>query len=168
MSNRGVLRFPSAACWVLMLAAAGPLQVQAAPAEAGPYVDASAYVQGEAQIEAWYAMLQALRRDFSQICGDTFCEGEYSNIEPLRFRCSVHSESGRIGACLWVFAASEEEIDPATGEIQVRPKFWRCRAPLAPHTTIEELLSAVAGQSPLYAPLPGSGRSVYDGLADCL
>lgn len=162
MSNTTAIRFLSAAsCW-LLLAAATPARA------ASQYVDASDYVHGDAQIDAWFAMLSELKRDFDDICGDTFCEGEYSNIESLRYRCSVHQASGRIGMCVWMFAASNEEIDPETGEILVEPKFWQCRTPLAPHTTIEELLSAVAGQSPLYATLPSSDRSIYDGLVDCL
>jgi hypothetical protein len=113
-------------------------------------------------------MLSGLKRDFDQICGDTFCEGEYSNIESLRYRCSVRQASGRIGQCVWLFAASNEEIDPETGEVVAAPNFWRCPTPLAPNTTIEELLAAVAGQSPLRAPLPRTDRSIYDGLVDCL
>lgn len=170
MANTKTIRSPSAACCSLLLAASVPLAAPAAtPGEdASQYVDASDYLQGEAQIDAWFSMLSELKRDFDDICGDTFCEGEYSNIESLRYRCSVHQASGRIGTCVWVFAASDEEIDPATGEILVMPKFWRCPTPLAPGTTIEELLSAVAGRSALDAPLPRSDRSIYDGLIDCL
>lgn len=170
MANTTTLRLSSAACCSLLLAASVPCHdAGAAPAEeAAQYVDASDYVQGEAQLDAWLSMLSQLKRDFDDICGDTFCEGDYSNIESLGYRCSVDQASGQIGMCVWLFAASHEEIDPSTGEVLVQPKFWRCPTPLAPHTTIEALLAAVAEQSPLYAPLPGSDRSIYDGLTDCL
>lgn len=133
----------------------------------GPYVDVSAYIHSDAQIEAWYAMTRQLRRDFDDICGDTFCEGEYTNIEPLRFQCSVHRVSGRIGMCVWSFAASEEVVDPLSGKVAVLPRTWQCRTPIEAGTTLEGLLAAVEGQSPLYASLPG-GRSLFDGLVDCL
>lgn len=150
----------------LPAAAAGP--PTAARCEARRYVDASSHIQGEAQIEAWYTLVRDLRRDFDHICGDTFCEGEYSNIESLGFRCSVDAVSGQLGSCVWLFAASLEEIDPASGKITSQPKFWTCRVPLAADTTLDELLGALAGASPLHARLPRSEGSIYDGLVDCL
>jgi hypothetical protein len=113
-------------------------------------------------------MTWKMKRNFDDICGDTFCEGDYSNIESLRYRCSVNQVSGRIGMCAWVFAASNEGIDSATGEISAQTKFWQCRTPLASHTRIEELLTALAGDSPLYATLPGSNDTILNGLIDCL
>ncbi|MDH5823855.1 hypothetical protein QFW77_12795 [Luteimonas sp. RD2P54] len=167
-------RFPrllaSAACGAILFATT--LQVHAGGAhdarQDGPYVDASAYIQGDDQINAWYGMTWQLKRDFDDICGDTFCEGEYTNIEPLRFSCSVHRVSGRIGMCLWSFAASDEHLDPTTGKIAVRVPAWRCRTSLGPLATLEDLLAAVEGQPPLYAPLPGGQGSIFDGLIDCL
>lgn len=139
----------------------------AAAAEPG-YGDATDYFESDAQYEAWFALTRDLRRDFDWICGDTFCEGEYTNIQPLRFRCSVQRGSGRIGTCLWTFAASHEEIAQATGRIGVQRAFWQCRTPLAAGTTIDQLLVALAVDEPLYAPLPGLQHSVMDGLIDCL
>ncbi|MFC3550138.1 hypothetical protein ACFOLC_03835 [Lysobacter cavernae] len=135
---------------------------------AGPHVDVSSYLRTDAEIEAWYLLRSRLRDDFDAICGDTFCEGDYSNIESLRYQCSVDQVNGRIGRCLWVFAASNEEIDPATGRIVVQPRVWRCPTPLPARTTIEALLGSLTVESPLYAPLPGGNRSIYDGLVDCL
>ena len=147
----------------LLLPAAG-----ASAQDPAGYVDTSAYFQTDAQYEAWFAATRGLRRNFDEICGDTFCEGEYSNIQPLRYRCSVHRSSGRIGMCIWIFAASHEEIEPASGKIGVQRAFWQCRTPLAAGTTIDQLLDALAGAAPLHAPLPGTQRSVMDGLIDCL
>lgn len=132
------------------------------------YEDVYDYFTSDAQYEAWYALTSQLRSNFDDICGDTFCEGDYSNIESLRLRCSVEDSSGRIGRCLWIFAGSYEDIDADTGRISVNAHVWRCRLPLAPHTTIDGLLSALAGNSPLQTPLPGTQTSIYDGLGDCL
>lgn len=133
-----------------------------------PYVDAEELLSGDDEVEAWYGGLRKLRHDFDQICGDTFCEGDYSNIYALRFRCSVAAATGVLRRCVWVFAASNEEVDPDSGRIVVKPKIWRCAPPLAPKTPLSALLAVLAKDEPLYAPLPGSSRSIYDGLTDCL
>ena len=155
----------AALCCILPL----PSFAAAAAAEsAAGYVELSEHLSQPAQIEAWYEALYRLRDNFDQICGDTFCEGDYSNIQALRLRCSVDGGSGIVGRCVWSFAASQEEIDPATGAIRVLPKVWRCRLPMARGTTTQALLSAWAGERPLYAPLPGSAKSAYEALSDCL
>ncbi|TWI00243.1 hypothetical protein IP90_02789 [Luteimonas cucumeris] len=152
----------------LAMTLAGTTVQAGEPAVSGNYADTSAYLQSDADIDAWFTLVFSLKDGFDQICGDTFCEGEYSNIESLRYRCSVDQDSGRIGMCVWVFAASDEQIDPATGRIAVHRQFWRCRTPLLLGTTIQQLLVALQGDSPLYAPLPGSDKSIFDGLIDCL
>src|SRR5688572_10458519 len=56
---------------------------------AGQYVEAGAALRTDAEVEAWYGITMQLRRQFDEICGDTFCEGDYSNLQPLRFQCAV-------------------------------------------------------------------------------
>ena len=133
-----------------------------------PFVDPYSYFTEEAQYEAWYTLRAGLELGFEAICGDTFCEGDYANITPLRFQCSVQVHSGRIGACSWSFAASSEEIDPRNGQISVGTPAWTCAIPLAPGTTIDALLAALAGDEPLHADLPGGAGTVYDALVECL
>lgn len=148
---------------------AGVLAAHPAAAQAAPeYGDVYAYFTLDAQYEAWYTLTTQLRRNFDDVCGDTFCEGDYANLQSLGYRCSVELSTGRIGRCLWLFAGSYEEIDPATGRFTVHKAFWRCRTPLAPHTTIDALLAALAEDDPLREPLPGSSATIYDGLVDCL
>lgn len=163
-------------CWwgvVLALGSFGQCsRAQAAQVEpqaaASNYIEVGGYLRSEAEINAWYELLYRLRENFDEICGDTFCEGDYSNIQALRFVCSVEAGSGVLGQCVWAFAASHEEVDVATGRVAVAPKAWRCRAPLARKTTVQALLGALTGARPLYETLPGTTRSIYDGLADCL
>ncbi|ADO68064.1 hypothetical protein [Stigmatella aurantiaca] len=132
------------------------------------YTDATSYLSSRPQYPAWLELRSNLRENFDDICGDTFCEGDYSNIQPLRFQCSIHSSTGVVGQCVWVFAASNEEILPSTGTIDVQTQTWSCVSPLASGTTITALLTALSGSQPLYAPLPGTTTSLYDGLMDCL
>jgi hypothetical protein len=134
------------------------------------YVDARAFFTEDEDIERWYALTFALRDAFDDICGDTFCEGDYINYESLGFRCSVEQAAGSIAQCVWVFAASIEEIEPETGSFDVQGRIWQCRMPLASGTPAASFLHAMTapGERPLYALLPGSDQSLYDGLLDCL
>lgn len=151
---------------VVVASAGTPASAQSEPGT--NYVEAISYLDTDAEYEAWFDIQHGLRRNFDDICGDTFCEGDYSNIQSLRYNCSVDATTGRIGMCVWVFAGSIEDIDPATGKISVHQAFWRCRTQLAPGTTMESFLSALQGSRPLYAALPGSDQSIYDGLVGCL
>lgn len=153
--------------WVVV-AVLGLSSAAVAQSAARQYVDTSAYLTSEADINAWYQLVSTLNQQFDDVCGDTFCEGDYSNIQSLRFRCSVDNRNGVIGECVWVFAASNEDINPTTGAITVDAQSFTCRVPLAPRTTLSAFLAALSGPDPLRAPLPKSTRSIYDGLADCL
>jgi hypothetical protein len=151
-------------------AEAEPLESLAAPLTDEQYVDARSYFTEPEDIDAWYSLTSALKADFDHICGDTFCEGDYSNFESLGFRCSVAERSGIIGRCVWVFAASTDEINAATGNVKVHGEIWRCRMPLVADTSASDFMRALSasGEQPLYALLPGGERSLYDGLVDCL
>lgn len=152
-----------------LAAPAAHAATSSAPAPSGGnYIELGSSFTTDAQYEAWFVVRNGLRNDFDAICGDTFCEGEYSNIESLRYQCSVHRISGRIGSCAWSFAASDESIDPRTGRIVSQAKSWQCVTPLVAGTTAQQLLAALAVEHPLDAPLPMSTLTVYDGLAECL
>jgi hypothetical protein len=137
------------------------------PDGAGPYVDMDDYLQGS-QRDAWSHATYMLMKNFNDVCGDTFCEGEYSNIQELRYRCSVDADTGIVGECVWLFAASEEQINPGDGKIVAQPKLWECVSPLAAQTRAVDLVQALANQQPLFAELPQTDQSLFDGLIDCL
>lgn len=135
------------------------------------YVDARDYPDNELGWDRFNDLAGRLARDFDYICGDTFCEGEYSNIQSLRFRCSVERATGFMGECVWTLAGSYEEVDPHSGRVHVDSRTWQCRAPLQLHTSIRSFYGALEGSRPmdaLNAPLPGTRQSIYDGLVDCL
>ncbi|MCD7097671.1 hypothetical protein LRX76_04430 [Stenotrophomonas sp. MMGLT7] len=50
------------------------------------YVDAIDYPGNADGWEIFHALERRLFLDFEQICGDTFCEGEFSDYRPLRYR----------------------------------------------------------------------------------
>ncbi len=151
-------------------AAAGPIDSLASPLADASYIDAGSYFTEPADIDAWYSLTSTLKAEFDAVCGDTFCEGDYSNYESLGFRCSIEQRSGALGQCVWIFAASQDEIDPTTGEVTVAGELWSCAMPLEPFTAAHGFLHALSSsdEGPLYARLPGSERALYDGLIDCL
>lgn len=153
----------SAASLLLLL----PALVLAAPPPAR-YVDATSLLDDDSLVEAWYGGMVNMRVAFDDACGDTFCEGDYSNLQPLRLRCSADAATRVVKRCQWAFAASNETVNPATGAIRVDAPVFRCRIPVAPGTTVAELARTWGGPDPLRAPIPRTGRSVHDALGACL
>lgn len=153
---------------VKLLCMAGALTFGALAASAAEYVDAVHYPAHEQGWDVFYDLERRLQRDFDDICGDTICEGEFSNMQALRYRCSVRQSDGTMGECVWVFAGSNAEIDAANGKVVTDARTWACRTPLAAQTPVASFYSALAGERPLRAPLPGSSMTIFDGLFDCL
>ncbi len=134
-------------------------------ATATQYVDLGDFLTADADIERWYEIKRGLTDDFDQICGDTFCGGDFSNIYSLGFTCAVSSKQGRVRECIWTFAASDELIDGATGSIASTVPFYECR--FRPTGTVRHFLPAFVGDEYIDSPLPGLEGSLYDGLGDC-
>lgn len=158
------------ACSATATSETEPRASQSIALDAGQYVDARSYFTAPEQIDGWYTLTHALKAQFDAICGDTFCEGDYSNYESLGVRCSVAQQTGKMGRCVWTFAASTDEIRPDTGALKIQGKIWKCPLPVPRHLAASELVRALSsgdGEA-LYTPVPGTDRSFYDALIDCL
>lgn len=132
------------------------------------YVDVTSYIAEDADVNAWYALVANLERDFDSICGDTFCEGDFSNYRSLAFRCTVDGR-GTLGECAWTLAASQHEVVPRTGRMDVLVEHWVCPIPLAPRLPLTELMTVLSSApSPLYTALPRSQLTPFDALSACL
>ncbi|HUB89029.1 MAG TPA: hypothetical protein VMA74_04780 [Dyella sp.] len=137
--------------------------------QAATYVEMQDYLPTWQEQDAWWNTRYSLKREFDDVCGDTFCSGEYTNIEALNYRCSVNTSTGLIGECVWVFAASEEEVDPNSGKVVVKPRVWQCVSPLAPSTSAQELAVALANnRGPMQVTLPRTRTNLHESLIDCL
>lgn len=137
--------------------------------QAASYVEMQEYLPTWQEQDTWWDIRYALKREFNDVCGDTFCSGEYTNIESLNYRCSVNSSTGIIGECVWAFAASEEEVDPSSGKVVVKPRVWQCASPLAPSTSAQELVAALANnRSPMQVTLPRTRMTLHESLIGCL
>lgn len=128
------------------------------------YVELGDFLQNEADRKAWFAVRQSLEKSFDDVCGDTFCEGDYSNLTALDFDCSVSSKLGKVRECAFTLAASTEAVDRATGNVNATVPFFVCR--VTPQAKAGELVAALS-TDPLHAALPGLEKSLYDVIGDC-
>jgi hypothetical protein len=114
---------------------------------------------------AWLGVQRGLAGGFDDACGDSFCEGDYADIAPLRLACSVNQNTERVSRCAWSFAEADISID-ARGSVVARTATKRCNIEIG--ATASALSAALAGPDPLRAKLPGRATSIYDALVGCL
>lgn len=132
------------------------------------HVDLVDYPTPQANWSAFRDLRHRLEAGFDDVCPDTFCEGEYTDYQPLKLRCSVERATGRVNVCGWAFAASELRVDPSTGALQRQQPTWLCHFPIGGGTTVAALLAAMEGPQPLFQRLPGTGETLFEALGDCL
>lgn len=140
---------------------------QAAPT-APRYVDVMDWPASEAGMERFANAEARLNTAFDQVCGDTFCEGEYPNVRPMQLSCSVDSTKGTLKQCLWLFSGSTATVNGKSGAVQSTAKLFKCKVLLAKDTPVDAFYSVIEGEDALHAKLPMTNRSVYDGLMGCL
>jgi hypothetical protein len=120
---------------------------------------------GETEGVAWSKVQRKLASGFDDACGDSFCEGDYADITPLRLACSVNKSTKRVARCTWSFAAADTSVD-GRGSVVARTTTKRCNIEVGASATA--LATALAGDDPLHAKLPGRTTSIYDALVGCL
>ena len=151
------------------MSALGLLLIITAPWASSDHVDARHHPSPEEGAAPFAAMERALVRGFDDICGDTFCEGDFGNLRAMQLRCSVDRAAGTVTACVWSFAGSyalvREGDDPAP---VVESRTWACHLPVVPGTPLPLLLATLTGRDALDTPPPGSHISTYQALTDCL
>jgi hypothetical protein len=133
------------------------------------YVEASDYYRSDAYRAEWEKAKAALKFGFDQVCGDTFCGGDYGNMQSLAFVCSVTRSSGNIKECAWLFTGSYA-LPTKTGAMPVSEKSWRCEVPVK--GTVSQLMSVINATNVtddvLHRALPGGSATAYDALLNCL
>lgn len=132
------------------------------------HVDLVDFPASEANWDRFYTLEGGLMHAFDGLCGDTYCEGDYSNYRVMQFRCAVALASGTVQRCVWVIAASELGIDPEGGEVLVDNGRWVCEVDLQPGVPVEAFHAALDGPDGLYATLPGTTTGLFDVLPQCL
>jgi hypothetical protein len=161
-------------CFTLALVAVGlvacdELGSGEADATANPYASLGERLS-ESDLDRWITARADLRKDFADVCGDTFCGGDYSNLTTVALDCSA-TKAGTVNQCTWVIAGSIEYVDGATGAITVDPRVFACPIPVHTKTTafLDALGPVATGQEghAIRATIPGTGASFYDALAQC-
>lgn len=130
-----------------------------------PAQTASFYVELAEEDPSFYGKRRELADAFDQGCGDTFCEGDFSHVVALRLACVANVNTKRVARCGWSFAGADVSVD-SRGRLGARTMTKRCN--FAVGATASELATALAGDDPLHAPLPGRATSIYDALIGCL
>lgn len=126
-----------------------------------------------ADADAWGGITNALVTDFNNVCGDTFCDGDYNPIVSLRIRCSITTRTQKVRACDWIFAGSYETVSATTGAITVHAKTFTCPLPVGNATmrTMIDVLKkpeAPFSDEVIHRTLPGATTSIYDSLIGCI
>ena len=130
------------------------------------YDDLWSTLEGD-DLDRWVSVRIALKAGFDRICGDTICGGDYSNLSTVRIACSSTSKARKMKDCAWVLGGSVDHVDTRTGKLTSESRAFTCKIPVAGTAkTMLDALSA-AGDDALNTPLPGTGKSFYDGLVDC-
>jgi hypothetical protein len=136
------------------------------------YVAASAYYTAAASRAKWATAQAALLAGFNNICGDTFCSSDYSDLQSLDFECAVTKSTGNVKSCAWVFAGSVHDVNATTGAVGETSQGFRCT--VAIKGTLPQLITTLTGAQPAGSPdpidraLPGETTSAYDALGGCL
>jgi hypothetical protein len=132
------------------------------------YVPADAYYTTAAYQQKWTDTAAAFVRGFDNVCGDTFCGGDFGDLRSLALTCSITQSSGNVKSCAWVFGGSYATV-ATNGALTETAQTWRCN--VAMHGTLPQLiavLTAAGSDNPIQRALPGGTATAYDALAGCL
>lgn len=120
------------------------------------------------KLTQWDQIESRLVQQFDDICGDTFCEGKFSDYFSLDLRCSVENATQIVKNCLWSFAATETYLDPLSGLYETQSQAFSCVIQL--NINVDDVISSLSSRSSfiLDTELPQGVPSFYQQLIDCL
>ena len=118
---------------------------------------------------------ERLAGEFNAICGDTFCAGDFGNLQALSLACSVEAQAQQVGQCIWVFAGSYAFVDRATGKVSMNKQVFECdlgfkgtAADLSAFLVAAAEGGASGTDGLRQVKIPGGGRTLMDVLLHCL
>jgi hypothetical protein len=129
------------------------------------YVSADTYLKSAQDSAGWAAAKANIDGEFDNVCGDTFCSGDYSNLTSMGLVCAVSSARGIIKDCAWTFVGSSHLVNGATGTVQASIASFQCH--FKPSGGVKALSTRLQGNDAIRQTLPGVNRSIYDVLGDC-
>jgi hypothetical protein len=150
--------------------------VVAPPVQA--FNDVYQVVEG-AQATQFQSALKALDDGFNEVCGDTFCEGDFSNIQSLGVTCSMNTATQQLVQCTWAFAGAAPQVNPETGIIDTSYQMMKaCRIDVK-NVPLQDFMDTINGVTRridangmpaigIDAMFVGKSHSIYDQLVDCI
>lgn len=160
-----------------LLSSAVVLSASALARPAGPFIAIAEYASRQDalfDVQTLDDQLKSLKRQFEFICGDTFCEGEYSNLASMEFDCSIQKNGPGIADCVWSFAGSYARVNAGDGSVRVKARFYHCHVPFQGNVDqLRDFLAKASVEGSGYVGLhetvvPGStGKTLMDVLGAC-
>lgn len=136
------------------------------PASTGTqYQELVDYLNETSDFFPWWQARRRINQAFDDACGDTFCEGDYTDISGLALACAVDTTSVKVSACSWSFIGNYNSIT-TKGKVSAHPKKFICQIPV--DAPVDAFVTALSGADPLDVKLPGKQTSLNDALIDCL
>jgi hypothetical protein len=132
-------------------------------------VSARDYYTSEAGIARWTAAKTALKNGFDRVCGDTFCSGDFGDLQAMDFTCAITKSTGNVKSCMWTFGGSWHLVAAQGGAQQITASTFKC--PMLMKGTLSsfiDVLTATGIDQPINRALPGMTTSAYDSLLGCL
>jgi hypothetical protein len=120
-----------------------------------------------ADLDRWYEVRSKLKAGFDNICGDTICSGDYSNLTTVHLACSSTRAQKKMKDCLWVLAGNIDVVDGRTGKLTTDARTFECHVPV--NSNAKKLLDTLhpAGDDALNTVVPGTSGTFYDALVEC-
>lgn len=120
-----------------------------------------------ADLARWDFFRAGLLKSFDNVCGDTYCSGDYSNLTTVGLVCSI-TQANYVKECNWTLGGSIEYVDGKTGAFTVDARMFPCTIPVK--TKFDAFMNALddGGEDSVKWDLPGTGQSFYDGIGACL
>ncbi|MEO7113257.1 MAG: hypothetical protein ABI183_22650, partial [Polyangiaceae bacterium] len=87
-------------------------------------------VLGGDDLNDYLTMRTKLNNDFLDICGDTFCDGDYGQFQPVQLDCSASKTTKKMAQCEWTFAASIEYVNGYSGKVTSDVGVVTCTIPV--------------------------------------
>ncbi|APR81283.1 Hypothetical protein A7982_06630 [Minicystis rosea] len=151
---------------VLVPACSAPESVASVEEELSstPYVEMTSRLDS-AQLAFWETASAGLIHSFDDVCGDTYCSGDYANLSTIALTCSIN-DAGRVKQCGWKLGGSIEYVDGATGQFSLDARTFNCIIPVK--SDVNTFLTALDDNAfYIKGPLP-TGDSFYHGIGACL
>jgi hypothetical protein len=125
-------------------------------------------VLGGADLDSWLALKNRLNNDFLNICGDTFCDGDYGPFQPVSLDCSASKNTKKMAQCMWTFAASIEYVNGYSAKVTSDVGLVTCPIPVKGMAT--DFIAAIDIPTPAVAMnqvVPGGTQTLYDYVSAC-